>query len=429
MNQKNKQLEQTSFAPSAERSWAVSHLPAMTDEEMDAVMNLFNAWFENKQWTLPETCRRTLVWEYAERHGFSGMVGSMTLAGRIKDKKLGELGKQRYFTNLLQHEKCIKVCRDIQAKAIELNIPVVFFKGPTLDLSAFREPGIRSYADLDILIGSRKDAWRIIRALDYICEEGEEEDIFKNRFLESGRVHAFGNGWALEFCYPLDYSCDPMFDLLTRHKQKWLKVPGSVEELAMPDPELHLLLLIQHMSRHLCSQFIWFLDIVAFIKSNHESIDFTWIEKEMAQLQMSNITSLIFDFCNRFLDNKIPSLSSDKTGWNFRIQDEVISNKQFSSYYSMYHEGKWSRIFSYPLSPCRLYFITDPGYHAFYKESSASKWVASTLMHAFKLRNRLYYFSLRKLSQFLLVPFSFFIGLIASKGNRSKYSSIKPLQG
>ena len=55
-------------------SWGISHLPVLNELEITAFFDLFKAWFQNRPWELPENVNLNLLSEYADRHGFNGMI-------------------------------------------------------------------------------------------------------------------------------------------------------------------------------------------------------------------------------------------------------------------------------------------------------------------------------------------------------------------
>ena len=367
-------------------SWGISHLPVLNELEITAFFDLFKAWFQNRPWELPENVNLNLLSEYADRHGFNGMIHILSNKKKINYQYNKSSWDQRYFTNLLYHQKCMNICYRIQDIARNIGIPMAIIKGPGLTINGYLDPGIRSYSDIDIIVESIEHALKLISTLGCTWGSDHYKTGFRQRFLHPGRIHTSLNGWELEFCYFVKSSREPLFDLIQRHKKRFLKIPAPSKRLSTPEPNLHVVILIQHMAYHLCARLIWFFDIIVFERHNRKQLDWFWIEKELATLQLANIAFLISQFCRKHLSQDFPLIGTEKSGWNSLIQRAIVSTDQIFSKISLYHKKGWRKYFSFILAPARFFFITDPTHHSLFKKNLPTQWMASRLLFAMGIR-------------------------------------------
>jgi len=170
------------------------------------------------------------------------------------------------------------------------------------------------------------------------------------------------------------------------------------------------------MARHLCNRFIWFIDIAALVREFHDQIDFEWVNGELEHLQLKNVSGAISQFCNTYIDKNFSILQMGDHGWNTHFQKKITSTSQILSQISIFHDKGWRANFSYLLSPGRFFIITDPSNHSPFKNATASRWIASYLMHIFQLKNRHVFKGLKGILQLLGYPLSFAIAAISIAG-------------
>lgn len=369
------------------RSWQMSHLPKPSTDEIADLFNIMTAWLNERSWSPSLTSNRETIFEYAERHGFSGAIGAMAIANRVKSDRLAQWGKSRYFSNCLHHEKSMAVCRKMQKKAIEIQAPFTVIKGPALNKNVYRDAGVRSHSDIDVLVSSRSDALRLILSLNLKEKRNSRRKGLGKRFIQPGRLHVMYQGWEIEFMHPIPWPCDPMFEVLNRHRNRLLRIPDSASILSTPDPDMHLLLLIAHTSIHICFRLIWFLDIVVMIRRYRDVIDFDWIEKEIDRMQLRNMAACITRFCRIYLDSGIHEIKHRQEGWNTPMQQAITSVGQIQGAISVYHTEGWRRYFAPVLSFTRFFLITDAGRQFSKSPSNARKWLVNRTMNALRWKS------------------------------------------
>ena len=93
------------------------------------------------------------VVDHACLHGVAGCV-HLSLRGVVSvDEELRRLLEQAYFAGLESHAKCLQDL-SIAAEALDAaDVPWLAFKGPILSEAVYSRPDLRSYGDLDLLVG------------------------------------------------------------------------------------------------------------------------------------------------------------------------------------------------------------------------------------------------------------------------------------
>ena len=386
------------------RSWEMSHLPFLKPYEREIFMNVLRSWFEQSQLDVPGNCNIPLIWDYAERHGISGIIGSLAVAGKINDFQLKSLGQERYFSNMLYYEQCLDICRRLQDCARLLKIPMSFIKGPALIPEVYKDPGARAYSDIDIIVGSRENAFKLIDAMKGKYSRRELEQTVRNRFKHPGRIHAQVNNWELEFCYPVKWACDPMFELFEKYEEGFMKTSFPERKLITPDPDIYMVILIQHMARHLCSRLIWFLDIAAFVRAHRETLNFVKIKEELRELQILNISFHITRFCKEYIDRDFPIIELEQKGWNEPFQKELISARLINGRFSLNQSKGLRKYFARALSFVRFYIIADPQWQRLHCRSSADRWLISRLLYAIQINSKMLHGALCVILHVLTYP-------------------------
>jgi len=325
------------------RSWQMSHLPKPSTDEIADLFNIMTAWLNERSWSPSLTSNRETIFEYAERHGFSGAIGAMAIANRVKSDRLAQWGKSRYFSNCLHHEKSMAVCRKMQKKAIEIQAPFTVIKGPALNKNVYRDAGVRSHSDIDVLVSSRSDALRLILSLNLKEKRNSRRKGLGKRFIQPGRLHVMYQGWEIEFMHPIPWPCDPMFEVLNRHRNRLLRIPDSASILSTPE--------------------------------------------EIDRMQLRNMAACITRFCRIYLDSGIHEIKHRQEGWNTPMQQAITSVGQIQGAISVYHTEGWRRYFAPVLSFTRFFLITDAGRQFSKSPSNARKWLVNRTMNALRWKS------------------------------------------
>lgn len=395
-------------------SWEMSQLPFLSQPEKEALLDLPSAWLEARGWSPDDGCNAELLWEYSERHGISGAIGALAMAGKVTSERLADLGRHRYLSNVLHHERCLAVCTQLQEQAKRNGISMSIMKGPVLATEAYQNTGVRAYGDVDVFVKSKADARKLIHSMEYEClAEATGGNIFR-RMKEPGRFHVQMHGWELEFCYPINQPCDPTFELLSCEGDRLLQIPTLESALSIPDPSVHFMFLILHIIRHLCSRLIWFLDIAAFYRHNRRQLDMEWISEKLDDLEMRNAASLISQACLQHIDGEFPKIERVITGWNHRFQKQAISFDQaVNRTIPPYQDHGRRKLRAGLISSARFFLLTDPASHSFFHRSCAARWSSARLLYAARIESGFVHRILEKLTVIFFLPFARLVAFFA----------------
>jgi hypothetical protein len=388
--------------PGKQYSWKTSHLRPLQPYEIDALTDIPRAWFQGEGWCPSERCDTQLIWEYAERHGLGGVTGSIAAAGKLGKHELISPSIQRYLSNSLYYEQTLNICRHIEKATEDLEINICFVKGPTLTSAAYHDSGIRSYSDIDVLLETKADVWKLIHSLQ--CNNAVEKASLgiTKRFISPGRIHAWFRDWELEFFYPVDHPCEPMHEFLRNHKLSTMSHKFQETEISKPEPNFHLIFLIQHLAMHMCSRLIWFLDIAAFVRTNREQLDLEWISRELERLNLRNMSAVITGFCAKHIDPDFPVIAPGPINRNRHFQKNLVAPQRILERdYAIHQKSIWRKYYFYMILLVRYFLITDK--HPL-RAGLASRWSTSRLLNAFRLNNSILRWPLNILIKIFLFP-------------------------
>ena len=297
------------------RTWSRHKLPPLPSLERQALLDAITAWLHGTPWLLSDTADTTLLWEYGERHGLGGLLGTLALADVAISKRLPAEVTDRYWSTVLRGEQARRVCAILQQAGKAANIPIFFVKGPVLMEDVYSDDGMREFEDLDVFVPSANDARRLAVTLGMSVEEDSERGGAVQEVRDPGRMTGHLEGWEIEIRYPIKGMGSSVSDMFTESVfQRLLFTSGG---LAMPTREWHLLFLVQHMAtNHFFSRLVWFLDVAKLVQLHGAAMDWAWVERESRRLHLTNCLTAVGDFCRQHLHVTFPDIWLCPHAWN-----------------------------------------------------------------------------------------------------------------
>lgn len=209
----------------------------------------------------------------AEEHRVSPLLfARMAQMGPVVPLKIQERLRAEYESNLF-HSLANAVELIAVLKRLEREmIPSMPFKGVVLGASAYRDPTTRPAGDLDVLIHYR----HLVRATSVLLERGYElQDQARadgTQIAHGGYEYHFerqSDGMVMELRWMLELT-QPRFR--RNLGMDWVWPRRRITMLAgaeVPDmsPEIKLLVLCMHGSKHVWSRLIWIYDIAQLLGS------------------------------------------------------------------------------------------------------------------------------------------------------------------
>ena len=358
-------LRKKTIAPGIQgnlKSWKTSHLPDLKDYELKGLLDLMRAWYHEEEFEFSEKCHWPILWEYIDRHGLGGILGSAVLDGICEiPEEYSQMASHRYFSTQIHYAQTLECCNAVTEAAQELGIPVRILKGPAIVHQGYVDTGVRSFSDIDIFTDSLASVHRLCEKLQgSVCRSFAEQNVFK-RLGESECFSFFFLGRELEFRYPIDPPGEPMFEMLSRHKENLLKVPHHASDILQPDVGLHLVFLIQHMAiHHLFSRFFWFLDLAVLVRNNSQT-DYQMVEDELQRLGLKNAATVASQFCRDYIDPSFPVFTHQLPYWNFSMMARLAVPENITSgRFGIYHHNFMQKAYAYLVGVVSFYIIADP---------------------------------------------------------------------
>jgi hypothetical protein len=202
---------------------------------------------------------------------------------------------------------------------------VVPYKGPALAQSLYRDPGLRSFSDIDFLI-SPADFDRAKQALAEIGYRPAADltpDV-ERFWLRTGYERSFDSAagknlvelqWAL---LPHFYAVDlGVQDLLARAG----KAVVGEREVPCLSPEDSLLVLCLHAAKHLWTRLIWLSDIAETLRSysGTQTIDYSLALSRARSLGIARILGVSFWLVKNVLRSEIPKPAEEMIAADPRV--------------------------------------------------------------------------------------------------------------
>lgn len=349
-------------------------------DNMNVLFEIPQCWKNQLAWPLRLTPGID-VWPALEMHGLGGIAGHGIVQGLFQTGAMDHGARSRYYTNLLRHEKSVRLCVALTEAARTEGIGLSVLKGPALTTQAYGDGGLRGYGDVDLFVRTRNDALRLLARLG--CHTIVEKDIhgLSSRIREPGKVGAEYGGVTLEVMYPVAAPADPMQALLCRHADSILRVPDGLPGLLDPDPNLHFMFLVMHMAiNHMCSRLIWYWDLVMFAEAQSKRLDADWLARELQVFQILGVASAVGAVCKRHWNAVLP-LPAPKKGWNqpflsYATRPSVILDRKLD----LWSASRLRKLLLRTLYAAGLYLMCDP--QARGAPYAADDYAAARLRHA-----------------------------------------------
>ena len=243
------------------------------------------------------------------------VTGAQNLDGLIYEQTRGWIDRTlsgKHFKEALLSHAFLSANRADQLRRIvaqfkEAGIPLTCMKG-----SVFRDyypvPELRSMGDIDFIIRpkDREASDRIMReklGYERLIDNHSVWTYWTGQIMFEIHDHMFYEYLANRFNYR-DY-----FDAVWDHVHEE-KVFGVVSDnLYVPDENFHFLYLMAHTAKHIInngSGFRAYIDMVKMCQAKGSQMDWVWISRELAHMQLLDFTKTCFALCERWFGVRMP---------------------------------------------------------------------------------------------------------------------------
>ena len=239
-------------------------------------------------------------------------IESAALPSDVKSSVTDAL-KLHTENNMFLTSQIIRIVKMFEAAAI----PLLPFKGPLLSIQAYRDPGLRTYGDLDLLVQPKHldKAIRLLREKGYTPVTSvswlQKSNWFISRQKDVHFVDSDGRT-VLELHWKLSGS---HFGLPKDMNRLWERLESvQVAGHAIPSLSFNdlLIYLCLHGSRHGWERFGWICDVYYLITSREE-IDWESIVTESKRLGCENVVALGLKLVEKFFGFPTPEAFADST--------------------------------------------------------------------------------------------------------------------
>jgi hypothetical protein len=204
------------------------------------------------------------------------------------------------------------------------------YKGPVLAQSLYRDPGLRSFSDLDFLISPAN----FERAKQALAEIGYRPSATLNPVVESPSIERLWlrTGYERSFdstagknLVELQWALLPHFYAVDLRVQDLLARAGKTvigeREVPCLSPEDSLLVLCLHAAKHLWTRLIWLSDIAETLRSysGTQTIDYPLAFSRARSLGIARILGVCFWLVENILRAEIPKPAEEMIGADPRV--------------------------------------------------------------------------------------------------------------
>lgn len=253
------------------------------------VLPLLFSWLSDRDFTIPQPARQRLLGEY-ERNVFHSMANAAELISLLKTFE-------------------------------PAGIAAIPLKGVVLATSVYGEMTARAAGDVDILI--HLDS--LERATEILLQRGFE---LKRGKLVDGRLQAPGSTYEFHFerqsdgmVLELSWRFELTWSRFTRSRDMdWVwprrrSVTLAGAEVPNLDPEITLLVLCMHGSRHVWSRLIWIYDVAQLLVS-HPALDWNFVTNEARRLGLMRSLALGVLLAHRMVGASVPDDMLRRFEWD-----------------------------------------------------------------------------------------------------------------
>jgi hypothetical protein len=201
------------------------------------------------------------------------------------------------------------------------NLRAVPYKGPVLAEAVYRDPGLRSYSDLDLLIIPDDFA----RAKQALTELGyrptsDQSAAIERLWIWAGYERSF-DGLAGKNLVELQWALLPYFYGVDVRVEELAARAGRISiagcEVACLSPEDCVIVLCLHAAKHLWTRLIWLSDIAE--AASLESVNWALVIARAEALGVVRMLGVSFWLTKNILRSKLPAAAEEIVGGDARV--------------------------------------------------------------------------------------------------------------
>ncbi len=243
--------------------------------------------------------RERRLFPLIEKNGCAGILFKYVEGGFAPSFQDYDLYRDHYLGICLSNAVYRSASVHLDEACRAQSIPYVLIKGAALLTTIYPEQGIRPLSDIDLIVGSRDDAVRLVEALGLRLSAGHGET-FAQRYGEYDKIalpyvleeeRARAN---IEIHFPVIDSPYSISEFIGLAGPAFLKEPPVRGGVRIIDPTHHLVFLLLHLiSQHLGGKLIWHLDIARLIEAHRRDIDWDRVAELSIQMGYRSAFSIM----------------------------------------------------------------------------------------------------------------------------------------
>jgi len=296
-------------------------------------------WYSGKKQKIimPDKIRDEVLFAHLSNNGCAGIFFKFLedTEYQIPDKWLGYC-RDEYFAVMAINTVFKQTAEKVDMICRKANLNYIIIKGIALIESIYREKGLRSLTDIDLIVESREKALLLVELLKSETHLGPTVYGIKFKDHHHLRCSIYNEQYEqpieVDIHYPIKESIAHSYKLFDSISERLFKHKLRMKGINFPDPSAHFLILLFHLvHHHLGARLIWYLDIACLLNQYPEQMDWDMILHECEKLEFKNILFYILKTLRTKFGINVPATIMKKAaevpGLNNGILKEMVSPK------------------------------------------------------------------------------------------------------
>ena len=263
----------------------------------------------------------SIVWDMARYHGVCPLLyrNLATLCAEIVPPEFLTQLRQKVQAEALLNRSLARELVVLCEALTGHGIPVIPVKGATLAVLAYGDLALREFADLDLLVSetSIPEAQRVLLSQGYERKTNEGEANQSDH--DEGPYHVFVKKRPISRVDLQWVMAHQHFTFRLDRPEVWrAQHPIVLENKRVPGlaPEILLIVLCVHGSKHAWEQLKWVCDVAELLRS-HQELDWNQIYSHASNWHCRRMLHMGLSLAHRLLDAPLPQMVSE------RLKDDV----------------------------------------------------------------------------------------------------------
>ena len=311
--------------------------PRLNTGEVNFIYDICKGYLGKKnKMSIPGEIRHRVIFDYLRKNGCTGIFFKFLENTDMQiPEDFMEAYRAEYLAIEIKNTLYMKEAERVDEICRGSDIDYVMMKGAALIESVYKDKGVRPLSDIDLIVASREKAAQLIEGMQVKKGSGIN---FAKRYKDYVRMicpvynKQYDEHFEIEVYFPVAESFYPLPELIFNISHRLFKKTHRTNNITVPDPSLHFLILLVHqLHHHLGARLIWSLDMACLVNENLDVMDWDVIIYECRRMEFKDALFHILQMLKTTFGVDIPERvlkeAGSKAGLNYGILEEMVSAK------------------------------------------------------------------------------------------------------